>query len=65
MRGLAEKKCAKQRFRDFLAEKKLCIAAQREAIIELAFNTKNENRNGQNGLRLCASESGAGWSARA
>ena len=35
----AEKKCAKQRFREFLARKNLRITAQREAIIETAFST--------------------------
>jgi Fur family ferric uptake transcriptional regulator len=35
----AAKKCAKQRFLDFLARKNLRITAQREAIIETAFST--------------------------
>src|SRR6185369_10161929 len=35
----AAKKCAKQRFREFLARKNLRITAQREAIIETAFST--------------------------
>jgi Fur family transcriptional regulator, ferric uptake regulator len=37
--AVVEKKCAKQRFRDFLAGKKLRITAQRKAIIESAFST--------------------------
>ena len=35
----AEKKCAKQRFMEFLAEKKLRITAQRQVIIDTAFST--------------------------
>src|SRR6266700_1136881 len=35
----AEKKCAKRRFIDFLAQKNLRLTAQRQAIIETAFST--------------------------
>src|SRR5438045_3644691 len=33
-------KCAKQRFMDFLGEKNLRVTAQRQAIIETAFSTR-------------------------
>src|SRR5436189_1441144 len=35
----ADKKCAKRRFLDFLAQKNLRITAQRQAIIDTAFST--------------------------
>ena len=35
----ADKKCAKRRFMDFLAQKNLRITAQRQAIIDTAFST--------------------------
>src|SRR6267142_4668580 len=35
----ADKKCAKRRFMDFLAQKNLRLTAQRQAIIETAFST--------------------------
>ena len=35
----ADKKCAKRRFIDFLAQKNLRLTAQRQAIIETAFST--------------------------
>ena len=36
----AEKKCAKQRFVEFLAQRKLRLTAQRRAIIETVFSTR-------------------------
>src|SRR5258705_13942903 len=36
----AAHKCAKQRFMDFLGEKNLRVTAQRQAIIETAFGTR-------------------------
>jgi Fur family ferric uptake transcriptional regulator len=38
--AVAEKQCAKKRFVDFLAKKKLRLTAQRRAIIETVFNTE-------------------------
>ena len=35
----ADKKCAKRRFMDFLAQKNLRLTAQRQAIIDTAFST--------------------------
>jgi len=35
----AEKKCAKRRFMDFLAQKNLRLTAQRQVIIDTAFST--------------------------
>ena len=36
----ADRKCAKRRFMDFLAQKNLRLTAQRQAIIETAFGTQ-------------------------
>src|SRR5215510_13908346 len=36
----ADRKCAKQRFMDFLAQKNLRVTNQRQAIIETAFSTR-------------------------
>ena len=36
----AEKKCAKRRFLDFLAQKNLRLTAQRQVIIDTAFSTE-------------------------
>src|SRR2546425_11744000 len=35
-----DKRCAKRRFMDFLAQKNLRLTAQRQAIIETAFSTR-------------------------
>ena len=38
--AVAENKCAKQRFFDFLSGRKLRLTAQRRAIVETAFGTR-------------------------